>query len=56
MAYSLLSWAVTFLVIAIVAGLFGFGFISGVSIEIAKWLFYIFIVLFVVSVIIHFLR
>ena len=47
----MLSWALTFLVIALVAGLFGFGIIAGTSIAIAKILFFIFLILFLVSLI-----
>jgi uncharacterized membrane protein YtjA (UPF0391 family) len=50
------SWlvlALVFLLVAIVAGLFGFGLISGISLEIAKWLAIIFVVLFIISVIAH---
>ena len=43
--------AIIFLIIAIVAGIFGFGFISGVSYTIAKWLAIIFIVLFIIAII-----
>jgi len=53
------SWlilALLFLVVAIVAGVFGFGLISGVSFTIAKWLAVIFIVLFVISVIAHVIK
>lgn len=50
---SWLVWALIFLIIAVVAGLFGFGIISGVSLTIAKWLAIIFIVLFIISVIAH---
>ncbi len=46
-----LVWAVIFLIIAIVAAIFGFGIISGVSYTIAKWLAIIFVVLFIISVI-----
>ncbi|MCR4327097.1 MAG: DUF1328 domain-containing protein [Nanoarchaeota archaeon] len=49
----MLIWAILFLVVAIVAGIFGFGGISGTSLTIAKWLAIIFAVLFVVSVIAH---
>ena len=52
----LLRWAIIFLVIALIAALFGFGFVAGTSIEIAKILFYVFIVLFVISVVIHLLK
>jgi uncharacterized membrane protein YtjA (UPF0391 family) len=48
-----LIWAIIFLVIAIIAGVFGFGFISGVSYSIAKWLAIIFVILFIISVIAH---
>jgi uncharacterized membrane protein YtjA (UPF0391 family) len=51
-----LMWAVIFLVIAIIAGLFGFGFIAGTSLTIAKWLAIIFIVLFIISLIAHAMR
>ncbi len=48
---SWLIWAALFLIVAIVAGIFGFGLISGVSFTIAKWLAIIFVVLFIVAVI-----
>ena len=44
----MLSWAVTFLVIAIIAALLGFTGIAGTAATIAKALFFIFLVLFVV--------
>ncbi len=46
-----LTWAIIFLIVAIVAGIFGFGFVSGVSFTIAKWLAIIFVVLFVITII-----
>ncbi len=48
-----LIWAILFLVIAIIAGIFGFGLISGVSFTVAKWLAIIFVILFIISVIAH---
>lgn len=48
-----LTWAIIFLVVAIVAGVFGFGFISGASFTLAKWLAIIFVVLFIISLIAH---
>lgn len=45
--------AVLFLLFAIIAGVFGFGLISGVSFTIAKWLAIFFVILFIVSVIAH---
>ncbi len=46
-----LLWAIFFLIVAIIAGVFGFGIISGVSFTIAKWLAIIFVILFIISVI-----
>jgi uncharacterized membrane protein YtjA (UPF0391 family) len=48
-----LVWAIVFLIVAIVAAIFGFGLISGVSFAIAKWLAIIFVVLFLISVVAH---
>ncbi len=45
----MLRWAATFLVIAILAAFFGFGGVSNVSTDIAKVLFFLFIVGFVVT-------
>ena len=47
----MLYWAAVFFVIALVAALFGFGGIAATSAGIAKILFAIFLVLFVVSLI-----
>ncbi len=45
--------AIIFLVLAIVAGILGYGFLSGISLTIAKWLAIIFVILFIISVIAH---
>ena len=45
----MLSWALTFLVVALIAGLLGFVGIAGTAAEIAKILFLVFLVLFVIS-------
>ena len=47
----MLSWSVTFLIIALVAGVLGFGGIAGAAVGIAKILFFFFLILFVVSLI-----
>lgn len=47
----MLRWAVTFLIIAIVAAFFGFGGIAAGAASFAKILFFIFIVLFLLSLI-----
>lgn len=48
---NLLYWAVVFLVIALVAALFGFGGVAGTAMSGAQILFWVAIVLFVVSAI-----
>lgn len=52
----MLSWAVTFLVLAIVAALFGFGVIATASVQIAQFLFFVFVALFVVSLMLRMFR
>jgi uncharacterized membrane protein YtjA (UPF0391 family) len=52
----MLSWVLTFLVIALIAGAFGFTGIAGTSIGIAQTLFYIFLILFLLSLIVHIIR
>src|SRR5579872_2510391 len=47
----MLGWALTFLLIALVAAVFGFGGIAGTAAGIAKVLFAIFLILFFVSLI-----
>ncbi len=47
----MLYYAVVFFIVAIVAGIFGFGNISAGATQIAKILFFIFIVLFLLSLI-----
>jgi uncharacterized membrane protein YtjA (UPF0391 family) len=52
----MLGWALTFLVVALIAGLLGFTTIAGAAMGVAKILFYIFLVLFLVSLVMHFVR
>jgi uncharacterized membrane protein YtjA (UPF0391 family) len=52
----MLRWILMFLVFAILAGALGFTGVAGTSIGIAQTLFYIFLVLFVVSLIVHLVR
>ena len=52
----MLGWAVTFLIVALVAALFGFGGIAGTAVEIAKLIFFVAIVLFAISAVIGLLR
>ena len=45
----MLSYAITFLIIALIAGILGFGVIAGTAAMIAKGLFVLFLVLFLAS-------
>ena len=45
----MLGWAITFLIVALVAAVFGFGGIAGAAVEIAKLIFFVAIVLFAIS-------
>lgn len=47
----MLGWSLTFLVIALIAALFGFGGIASASAGIAQVLFFVFLVLFVVTLV-----
>ncbi len=47
----MLGWTLTFLVIALVAALLGFTGIALISVEIARVLFIIFMVLFLISLV-----
>jgi uncharacterized membrane protein YtjA (UPF0391 family) len=44
----MLYWAILFLIVAIIAGLFGFTTIAGTAVGIAKVLFFLFLILFVI--------
>lgn len=52
----MLSWALTFLVVALIAGLLGFTSIAGAAMGVAKILFFVFLVLFIVSLVMHLVR
>jgi uncharacterized membrane protein YtjA (UPF0391 family) len=56
MALVMLQWAALFLVIALIAALFGFGEIAASAAGIARILFFIFLVLFVASLLFGGLR
>jgi uncharacterized membrane protein YtjA (UPF0391 family) len=45
----MIRWVITFLVIALIAAVLGFGGIAEGAADIAKIIFYIFIILFVIS-------
>ena len=47
----MLSWALTFFIVAIIAAVLGFTTIAGAAAGIAKILFFIFLVLFVIALV-----
>jgi uncharacterized membrane protein YtjA (UPF0391 family) len=52
----MLYWAATFLAIALIAALFGFGGIASASVGIAQILFVVFLVLFVAALVLRAVR
>lgn len=50
------GWALTFLVVAMIAAALGFGGVAGTSASIAQVLFFIFLAFFVVSLLMRVLR
>lgn len=52
----MIGWALTFLLVALVAAVFGFGGIAGTAVEIAKLIFFVAIVLFLISAVVGLLR
>jgi uncharacterized membrane protein YtjA (UPF0391 family) len=52
----MLNWALAFLVLALVAALFGFTGIAGASVGIAKVLFFVFLALLIISLFVGGLR
>jgi len=49
--FVMLGWALTFLVIALIAAILGFGGIAGTAVGIAKIIFFVAVVLFLISAI-----
>lgn len=52
----MLTWVLIFLAIALISGLLGFTSIAGAAAWMAKIVFYIFLVLFIGSLVLHVLR
>ncbi|MEO6244578.1 MAG: DUF1328 domain-containing protein [Opitutaceae bacterium] len=52
----MLRWTIIFLVVALIAGLFGFTDIAGASASIARVLFYIFLFLLIISLLAGLIR
>jgi uncharacterized membrane protein YtjA (UPF0391 family) len=53
---TMLYWAAVFFVIALIAALFGFGGLAAGAVEIAKILFFVFLIVFVVTLILGLFR
>jgi uncharacterized membrane protein YtjA (UPF0391 family) len=47
----MLRWAAAFFIVAIVAAIFGFGDIAAAATGVAKILFYVFLILFLISLV-----
>jgi uncharacterized membrane protein YtjA (UPF0391 family) len=52
----MLGWALTFLIVALIAAILGFGGIASFAVEIAQIIFFVAIVLFVISAIVALAR
>jgi uncharacterized membrane protein YtjA (UPF0391 family) len=52
----MLRWAFSFLILALIAGVLGFGGVAVISVEIARILFIAFLVLFAITFVMHAMR
>jgi uncharacterized membrane protein YtjA (UPF0391 family) len=52
----MLGWTVTFLIVALVAAVLGFGGIAGVAVEAAKLVFFVAVILFAISAVVGLVR
>jgi len=52
----MLYWAVVFFIVALIAGIFGFGGVAAASASVAQILFFVFLIGFVLSLVLHFAR
>ena len=52
----MLGWALTFLVVALVAAVLGFTSVAGAAMGVAKILFFVFLVLFLVTLVFNLVR
>ena len=52
----MLYWAVVFFIVALIAGIFGFGGVAAASASIAQILFFVVLIGFVLSLVLHFAR
>ena len=52
----MIGWAITFLIVALIAAVLGCGGVAGTAIEIAKIIFFVAIVLFLISAVVALMR
>ena len=52
----MLGWALTFLIVALVAAVLGFGGIASFAVDIARIIFFVAIVLFAISAVVGLMR
>ena len=52
----MLGWAITFLIVALVAAVLGFGGIADFAVDIARIIFVVAIILFVISAVVTLIR
>jgi uncharacterized membrane protein YtjA (UPF0391 family) len=52
----MIGWAITFLIVALIAAVLGFGGIAGVAVEAAKIVFFIAVILFAISAVVGMVR
>ena len=52
----MLGWAITFLIVALIAAVLGFGGIADVAVEAARLVFFVAVILFVISAIVGLVR
>jgi uncharacterized membrane protein YtjA (UPF0391 family) len=56
MEFVMLGWALTFLIVALVAAVLGFGGIAAFAVDIAKIVFFVAIILFAISAVVGLIR
>lgn len=52
----MLRWAFIFLIVALAAAILGFGGVAGAAAGVAKILFFVFLLLFIVGLMVHLVR
>jgi uncharacterized membrane protein YtjA (UPF0391 family) len=53
---AMLGWAVTFVIVALIAAVLGFGGIAGVAVEAAKIVFFVAVLLFAIAALVGMVR